>query len=456
MAVTKRPERPAAIVQLLAATSGLARFILLLALLGGVAQAQLVPHGVQLPQLPPVALPGNLEQLGTAPLATLDPVVVQQAYQQRIRELLRRYPKLIEKDPQGAPMIRGELLAYSPDAPVMGRAIAQGFVPLRQLRLDGLDVSLIILQAPPGVSTAQALLRLRSVDPTGLYEFNHLYIDSGVTSGDAPSPASPPADGLSSAVSPNHVTVGLIDGGIDSTHPVFHQAVIHRFGCEGKVLPTAHGTAVASLLVGKSAGFQGAAPNAELFAADVYCAAPTGGAVDAVAQAFAWMTQQGVPVVNISLVGPFNAVLAQVVRTVTTRGTIIVAAVGNEGPAAQPLYPASYAEVLAVTAVDGKGRLLLEAGRCTHVDFAAPGADIRAAAPGTGYTPVRGTSFAAPIVAGFAATLRIEAPQAEPVAWVRTRLAAEALQPKHPDPRLGGGILGQDLNIKFNAAAAAR
>jgi hypothetical protein len=453
MAVTKRPKPPMAMVQLLAATSSLARFALLLALLGGAAQAQLLPHGVQLPQ---VVLPGNLQQIGTAPITTLDPVVVQQAYQQRIRELLRRYPKVIEKDPQGAPMIRGELLAYSPDPAVMGRAIAQGFVPLRQLRLDGLDVSLIILQAPPGMSTAQALARLRTVDPTGLYEFNHLYIESGETGGDGPSPAAPLADAPSSPISPNRATVGLIDGGIDSTHPVFHQAVIHRFGCDGKVLPTAHGTAVASLLVGQSAGFQGAAPNAELFAADVYCAAPTGGAVDAVAQAFAWMTQQGVPVVSISLVGPYNAILAQVVRSVTARGGIIVAAVGNEGPAAQPLYPASYAEVLAVTAVDGRGRLLLEAGRCTHIDFAAPGADIRAAALGTAYTPVRGTSFAAPIVAGFAATLRTEAPQADPVPWVRARLTAEAVQPKHPDPRFGGGILGQDLNIKSNNAAATR
>jgi subtilisin family serine protease len=420
----------------------------LLALLGGVAQAQLLPRGVQLPQVPLPPLPGNLDQIGTAPLASLDPVAVQQAYQQRIRELLRRYPKVIEKDPQGAPMIRGELLAYSPDAAVIGRVIAQGFVPLRQLRLDALEVSLIILQAPPGVSTAQALVQLRSLDPTGVYEFNHLYMESGESGGAAPSPASPPVNVLSSPASPSHVTVGLIDGGIDSTHPVFHQAVIHRFGCDGKALPTAHGTAVASLMVGQSARFQGAAPNAELFAADVYCAAPTGGAVDAVAQAFAWMTQQGVPVINISLVGPYNAILAQVVRAVTARGNIIVAAVGNEGPAAQPLYPASYPEVLAITAVDSRGRLLLEAGHCTHVDFAAPGADIRAAAPGTGYTPVRGTSFAAPIVAGLAATVRIEAPEADPASWVRTRLAAEAVQPKHPDPRLGAGILGQDLNIK--------
>ena len=40
-----------------------------------------------------------------------------------------------------------------------------------------------------------------------------------------------------------------------------------------------------------------------------------------------------------------------------------------------------------------------EAGRATHLDFAAPGADLAAALPGKGYTEVRGTSFAAPFVA---------------------------------------------------------
>ena len=44
-------------------------------------------------------------------------------------------------------------------------------------------------------------------------------------------------------------------------------------------------------------------------------------------------------------------------------------------------------------------RALREAGRSTHLDFAAPGADLVAALPGKGYTPVRGTSFAAPFVA---------------------------------------------------------
>ena len=75
------------------------------------------------------------------------------------------------------------------------------------------------------------------------------------------------------------------------------------------------------------------------------------------------------------------------------------AAVGNDGPAAPAQYPASYPGVIAVTGVDAGGRALPEAGKAAHLDFAAPGADMAAALPGNGYTRVRGTSFAAPLVA---------------------------------------------------------
>jgi subtilisin family serine protease len=71
---------------------------------------------------------------------------------------------------------------------------------------------------------------------------------------------------------------------------------------------------------------------------DVYCNEPTGGAVDALAAGFSWLAQQRVAVINVSLVGPDNAALAQIVRALTARGYLLVAAVGNDGPAAPPLY----------------------------------------------------------------------------------------------------------------------
>ena len=82
----------------------------------------------------------------------------------------------------------------------------------------------------------------------------------------------------------------------------------------------------------------------------------------------------------------------------------IVAAVGNAGPAAPPLFPAAYDGVAAVTAVDGEHQVYRRANRGDHVDFSAPGVDVLAATPGGGYATVSGTSFAAPFVTALIAT----------------------------------------------------
>jgi subtilisin family serine protease len=107
------------------------------------------------------------------------------------------------------------------------------------------------------------------------------------------------------------------------------------------------------------------------------------------ARALGWLATQNTPVINVSLVGPRNRVVEAVVARTIARGVIIVAAVGNDGPAAAPLYPASYPGVIGVTGVDARQRVLIEAGRGAQVDFAALGV----------HGSARGTSYAAPIVA---------------------------------------------------------
>src|SRR4030095_4093740 len=119
-----------------------------------------------------------------------------------------------------------------------------------------------------------------------------------------------------------------------------------------------------------------------------------------IVQALAWAASKRPSVINISLIGPPNGTMERAIAAVRARGISVVAAVGNDGPAAPPQYPASYPGVIAVTWVDSADRALREAGRSAHLDFAAPGADLVAALPGRGYTPVRGTSFPLPFVPG--------------------------------------------------------
>ena len=87
----------------------------------------------------------------------------------------------------------------------------------------------------------------------------------------------------------------------------------------------------------------------------------------------------------------------------TARGFLLVAAVGNDGPTAPPLFPAAYPDVVGVTGVDSKHKVLPEACRGEQVDFAAVGAGLVAADVGGGFSEIRGTSFATPIVAALLA-----------------------------------------------------
>ncbi len=156
--------------------------------------------------------------------------------------------------------------------------------------------------------------------------------------------------------------------------------------------------------------------------------------------------RERVPVINVSLVGPANRLLEQVVRLVIARGHIIVAAVGNDGPAAAPLYPAAYPGVIAVTGVDARHRVLLEACRGSHVAFAAPGAGLSAAALQQDYVTVRGTSFAAPVVAGLLAR-ELLLPDRKQAEQAIALLASRALDlgAKGSDRIYGKGLVGAEL-----------
>lgn len=357
----------------------------------------------------------------------------------QIRALLRDHPERIDTDPQGAPVARSEVVAIDPSPLSLERARAAGFAIVQERRLDDLDIRLVVLRAPADERTRRALARLRRLDPDGQYEFNHLYTGSAAQSS-APVSASPAAP-RQEQVDGRKWRVGLIDTGVDRAHPALAGAEIRAWGCAGVSLPDRHGTAVASLLIGAE---KGSAPaQATLFAADIYCRQPAGGTVVALAQALAWLARERVPVINVSLVGPPNALLEKAIRASIQRGYVIVAAVGNDGPAAPPLYPASYPDVIGVTAVDARHRVLPEAGRGTQVDFAAVGVGLNAAAPGGKWESVRGTSYAAPVVARAAAVAVVE-PQAGLSARTQQRLAIEAvdLGRDGSDMTYGHGLLG--------------
>ena len=388
----------------------------------GQPQAQQIIH----PTLDSVAgLPEAIAEAGAGTLLDLRRL--------RLQELIRSNRNQLENDSNGQPVRRGVLVAIEPDPLSLQLAARVGF---RVIAVDTdpiLGLRSVQLAVPRGMSARDGLKRLRNAAPQLQADYDHVFEPAG--GGLEPLNAALASVG---GVGGGRV-VGMIDGGVAS-HPSLAGASIEQNGFSGSPQPTGHGTAVASLLIGSQGPFHGAAVGTSLYVADVYGGNRAAGSATAIVKALGWLAGHRAQVINISLVGPPNKLVERAVQLVQRRGIQLVAAVGNDGPAAPPQYPASYAGVMAVTAVDGRGRALVEAGKATHLDFAAPGADMAAALPGKGYTRVRGTSFAAPLAA--ARLLLAGSP---------ARLAAEARPGRG---RVGRGIVCGDCRIEPRAVGA--
>jgi len=392
-------------------------------------QAQLRLPTLPVPGLPLQAVPGALNPLDARSVDRLSDL-----RHLEIGRLIRTNRRLVEADPRGEPIVRNEILALSLIETAALRARSAGFSVDREQTMAGTDIRLTVLKAPSGMSTKKALSELRSLDPTGTYDFNHIYTGGGALLSDVPAVSPTPPAATRGQTAPR---VGLLDTGIDTTHPAFRNSIIHSWGCGNTPVPSAHGTAVASLLIAHA--------DADIYAADVYCGLPTGGAVDAIVGALGWMMQEQVAVINVSLVGPKNILLERIVGALAARGYIVVAAVGNDGPASPPLYPSAYANVVGVTAVDSHRRVLIEAVRGPQVMFAASGADMTAASIDHAAAKVRGTSFAAPIVAALLAN-GLSTPDRAAAAAAIDALAKQAIDLGPP---------GRDLTYGFGLVGAA-
>ncbi|MGH6987344.1 MAG: S8 family serine peptidase [Caulobacteraceae bacterium] len=366
-----------------------------------------------------------------------------EARQLRLRALIRRERTVLEAGPHGWPVVKGEILLLSPSPASLAIAERAGFAVRERTALAPLGLEVAALEAPAGLSAVAALARLKRLDPTGHYDLDPIYQPAGVPPSHAQRRGESAARSSSSsrARPPIGVPIGLIDTGVQASHPAFAGERLEERGFAGEVVPAAHGTAVASLLVGRQGRFEGAAPGAPLLVADVYGSSPTGGSALDLARALAWLAERGVRVVNMSLAGPPDIALGAAVAALVRRGEAVIAPVGDDGPAAPPAFPASWPGVVSVTAVDGKGRLLIEDGRARHVDFAGPGADMAAAKIGGGYGSVRGSSFAVPIVAGLLARTMDRPGESLPAA-----LDALARSARH-GRGLGRGLVGADLRV---------
>ena len=313
-----------------------------------------------------------------------------------------------DEDPAGQPIERDIWIVLVP-AGFSDRIPGWGFTIRERSELEGLDLVLLRIEAPDNRSMTETEIELANDAPGTVVDFNHVY-GPGQAAETAPLDGRP-ADDAATAVlvmPANALALGLIDTAIARSHEAFGDITIVQrdFVPYQGERPRLHGTAVASIAVGALRTRPGDTPLG-LYVASVFFtdddgeqSATTGGLV----AALEWLGAQSVSVINMSLTGPPNRVLEAALSAVALRGTIIVAAVGNDGPTAKPLYPAAYDSVLGITAVDANRRVYRHANRGPQVDFAAPGVRVRVASVEGGYERETGTSMAAPVAAAVIAT----------------------------------------------------
>ena len=342
--------------------------------------------------------------------------IVSEATEERIEQVMEDFLADIESRlSEDALRIQTDHWLVMAEADVFEQLAQEGYLFDRVSELSGLGFLLAEVAAPASFDL--------SATRAGIYEviggqqadvdLNHLYTagvpdpqnDEQPLVGLAPRELLPPPTDLSGLT----LRIGIIDSSIDRRHNAFANASIttQRF-VDNDSPPNAHGTAIASIIASNDPQALGLAPSAQIYAAEVFDHNEQQGefaSTVSLIKALSWLMTQDVSVINISLAGPSNRLLETALTRVREKGVLAIAAAGNGGPMAQPMYPAAYPEVVAVTATDDRGRAFRLANRGEYVDIAAPGVNIRHAQAGGGFAASSGTSYAVPFVTVAAARL---------------------------------------------------
>jgi subtilisin family serine protease len=274
-------------------------------------------------------------------------------------------------------------------------------------------------------------------------DFNHVYrfagdgpVEDVVTAGEGPTETQNDAA----------VRIGMIDSAVDAQHFALRDSVIvsEDFVSFDGERPLWHGTAVASIIA------RSADNSAGIIAASVFFSTPNyapGASTESLVAALDWLVSQDVDVINMSLTGPANDLLERAVARLVADGPPVVAAVGNNGPLGEPLYPAAYDRVVGVTATDRNKKIFRYANRGAHVDFAALGVNLKVADAGAGWRIESGTSMASPHVAVVIAQTLGSDQLALQALFDLLSSNAEDLGSEGFDPVFGYGLISQSPQL---------
>ena len=216
-----------------------------------------------------------------------------------------------------------------------------GYSLTKKEKLEGLDMYVMTFKCPPGIDPYKAVVELERLQSDSTVGVNHRYdlnSDKGLFAGPVRTYAdnliSWPEDGCDA-----QIPVGIIDGGLSQDFiDQYEGQLSYRSFIDGEPSPDAidHGNAITSIILGPNRLNSG-----QFYVAAVVSQDNNGNQVSGLVpmlRALDWMVRERVKVVNVSLAGPKNPTLEKAIRRASSKGLVIVAAVGNDGKNAAPQY----------------------------------------------------------------------------------------------------------------------
>jgi len=238
------------------------------------------------------------------------------------------------------------------------------------------------------------------------------------------------------------VVVAVLDTGIRRTHEDFVGGrVLQGYDfVNSDTNPNddcGHGTHVAGTIGATTNNAKGIAGLAQVNILPVKVLGPVGGLINVqcsgshnqIASGIRYAADQGAAVISMSLGGTSGSTALQdAVTYATNKGSLVIAATGNDGPCTNCVnYPAKYADAVAVACTDENKNQCSFSSDGPETDLSGPGNNILSTytSSDTSYTTLSGTSMSTPHVSGVAALVKSANPSISR-ADLRTRLQSTA------------------------------
>ncbi len=233
-------------------------------------------------------------------------------------------------------------------------------------------------------------------------------------------------------------TVAIIDSGADIKHKDLQGRISKTWNTLSQTENVddlnGHGTHIAGILLKNS---QSAQASIIQFTTD-----GRDGTILSLVRAIKYATDNNSQVMNLSLGIPtYSNLMREAITYARDKGVIIIAATGNRS-SEEILYPASWSDVISVSALNLDGEKFMFSNYGDDVEFSAIGQDVFSAAPENKYVYKSGTSQAASVVTAVTADIisLFESNSKEPPSLEKVRQLLQKISEPISTPKMGRKI----------------